>query len=249
MATFRKHVNAYYINKENIFTDELKRKLEEAAENTTSHGISHMLRTHNIFLRVMWGLFFIASLTYCIYVISKSFIQYRQYDTTTSIDYVQETPAQFPAVTICNKNPIKLDENNESLVYFTKQFDIKNCLLQYANSTNYSEAIEGKKSCYNVTSIYALLNREMDKTRRYIANDENITNENRSNLGFDLASDMLMSCEYNGVSCTAQNFTKFWSNLYGNCYTFNDGLNQPILQTNKVGPSFGLMIEMFVSKH
>ena len=30
------------------------------------------------------------------------------------------------------------------------------------------------------------------------------------------------SCKFNGIACSANNFTKFWDNNYRNCYTFND---------------------------
>ncbi|UJR19097.1 hypothetical protein I4U23_022228 [Adineta vaga] len=32
---------------------------------------------------------------------------------------------------------------------------------------------------------------------------------------------MLISCAYNGQSCSADDFTPILSNLYGRCYTFN----------------------------
>lgn len=233
-------------NSNSSLKDELKRKLKNAAEETTSHGIPHILRTRNVFLKIMWSIFLLASLGYCIYFITKMLIQYFQFQTSTSIDYIQETPAQFPAITICNTNPIKLEDGNAFLQYLTNKFDNYECLQQYENYS-YSDKIDGYKACYNVTSSYAFLTRQMDKVRRYIAN-ENMSDQNRSIFGFDLKNDMLLTCEFNKIPCNADNFTQFWSKIYGNCYTFNDGINQSILQTNKVGSKYGLILEMVVCK-
>ena len=47
-------------------------------------------------------------------------------------------------------------------------------------------------------------------------------------------SDMLVSCEYNGVKCTAKDFYWYYSFYYGNCYRFNGGL-QAKSQSNGLG--------------
>ncbi len=68
-----------------------------------------------------------------------------------------------------------------------------------------------------------------------------------ASLGWNI-SDFMISCFFNGLQCTPNDFY-FWSSFeYGNCYTFNyasqsrgDGLKQ----TSKTGPDNGLSLELF----
>jgi hypothetical protein len=39
---------------------------------------------------------------------------------------------------------------------------------------------------------------------------------------------MMRECNYNGMSCSAANFTSFISALYGACYTFNAKLKDAV---------------------
>jgi hypothetical protein len=71
-------------------------------ERTTSHGLPNIVRSNNLVIKIMWILFFLASLTYCSYVIIVSLIDYFKYQTVVSTTYVKETPTMFPAVTLCN---------------------------------------------------------------------------------------------------------------------------------------------------
>lgn len=236
----------HYKEKAQNFKKELKYKLNEAAKNTTSHGLPHLLRTKNNILRLMWILFMLASYAYCGYFIIKSIIKYLNYDTVTSIDYLQETSAQFPAITICNRNALMLKDNPILNKIYNDKFDIKDCLNEAWSheQDDYSLTRKKLRLCYNVSSNLAFHTREMDKIKRYLAN-ENITDKERSSAGYNLDTDMLLSCEFNKLSCNQNNFTHFWSNLYGNCYTFNDGLMQKIYKTSQAGPNFGLVLELF----
>jgi len=90
----------------------------------------------------------------------------------------------------------------------------------------------------------------IDKFKRYIANkNKNFTDRDRYNYGYDLGYDMLISCEYNKVQCSADNFTKYWDNQYGYCYTFNKGNDTtPPLKSSLTGESHGLVMQLVVSK-
>ena len=84
----------------------------------------------------------------------------------------------------------------------------------------------------------------VNKLKRTLFNDLNQTE--LSNIGYNLDSEMLISCQYNGHSCSETNgdFKRFWNNIYGNCYTFNGGNNSYL-----TGDQNGLHLEMIVSKY
>lgn len=49
-----------------------------------------------------------------------------------------------------------------------------------------------------------------------------------------------------------RNFSKYWSHFldfrYGNCYTFNSGINQTILDTQTTGPFGGTVINLEINE-
>ncbi len=65
-------------------------------------------------------------------------------------------------------------------------------------------------------------------------------------LGWDL-NDIMISCYYNGIQCSINDFYYWTSFEYGNCYTFNYALNSSstLKQTSKTGPENGLSMELF----
>ncbi len=127
----------------------------------------------------------------------------------------------------------------------------------------------GLNNCLQLLTSYDL-NQLVNKLKRSFANlymSESLAALDR--LGFDLNSDMLQSCLFNGnVPCVANytlsndckffsknctsvtyrannRFKPFWHNQYGMCYTFNDGKNTgPIIKTGQSGHSYGLRLSL-----
>lgn len=63
----------------------------------------------------------------------------------------------------------------------------------------------------------------------------------------------MVSCSYNGITCHAHDFTLYWDNNYGNCYTFNYGTynatTSSYKKTSAHGSESGLKLELSVSKY
>ncbi|XP_028411245.1 degenerin deg-1-like isoform X2 [Dendronephthya gigantea] len=68
---------------------------------------------------------------------------------------------------------------------------------------------------------------------------------------------LIKNCTWKGVDCKTGNLSKYWSQhwnyKYGNCYTFNPGINFHgenigVLKTTKPGPSQGLQLEIDVQQ-
>ncbi len=100
-------------------------------------------------------------------------------------------------------------------------------------------------SCLNMMNsdeINILLN----SIKRFYANMQK-ANLN-DNLGFVLSTAMFESCQFNQQICHSENFTSFWSNEYGRCYTFNDGKHASKLRLGKSGADYGLKMTLKVCK-
>ena len=88
----------------------------------------------------------------------------------------------------------------------------------------------------------------VDRINRIIANDKNLTEDDKNEYGFTLDHDLLISCEYNGEICVKENFTKYWSNEYGYCYSFNSNPRNA-LNSSVTGFKHGLKLELVVRKY
>ena len=77
-----------------------------------------------------------------------------------------------------------------------------------------------------------------------------MTSATRKDLGYKI-EDMLVSCHFNYQPCTFNNFTYFYHQIYGNCYSFNSGTDAnghdtDILNIDMPGVKYGLILELFL---
>ena len=205
---------------------------------TTLHGIPRILESENWLKKLMWSVFFFSSTIYCFVTVIQLFDTFFKYGVTTTITRIKDLPATFPAVTICNINPFN---EQYAMQYILNRTAKANCFY-LPNSIEFQH-------CYGTNNTNQAFDTVIDQLKRIAANDPKLTDEYRMYFGYDLAIDMLVSCDYNGITCTASDFTKYWSNEYGNCYTFNQGnLTQSPHKTSVTGNKYGLKLELVTSK-
>jgi hypothetical protein len=161
------------------------------------------------------------------------FVSYFKYNTAVQFKTFVDSPAEFPAVTICNLNPINGDDNG-TIEYIENMEAVYNVSSTVTLSGNDSLAIE------EVLDVKT-------KFRYYVTADKNLTDAEREKLGFTLET-MLISCFFNDVQCSTADFQWFYSHEYGNCYMFNSNINgnNTLKSTSKTGMSNGLRLELFV---
>lgn len=136
------------------------------------------------------------------------------------------------AVTICNLNPYD--------GYSSKEI-MNKALSNASTSVNDSRSLLANTEKDNVLIKAVLENRaEKNNLDLYVS-------------GYYL-NQMLMFCEFNGVTCGTQDFYAFHDYNYGNCYRFNgndpnkiesDFVNYPVKQAKKPGSESGLRLEIY----
>ena len=201
--------------------------VKEFSLNTSTHGIPGIARSQNWPNRLFWSIASLAFLGLMLFFIIKALLNYLTYPTQTSMEVVTRWPLIFPAVTLCNYFPLRYDQ-------FIAPF------LNYTNATNWSDITDPSSfspqlAGYIVPFVLDMLRQNLDITP----------------LLFPLSA-MLISCSYNGVPCTAANFTSFVSLKYGACYTFNakpkDTANGSIRYNSDHGDTGNFILELYVHR-
>jgi hypothetical protein len=220
------------------FKKQFLQELHDLAVDSTSHGFPRIFKSawrKEWLITILWSVLFLASFIYCVYSIVVCFETFLMYGVTATISRVQNLPATFPAITICNINAF-----NEAYVteYIFNKTELAKCFYT-TNGTVFEKCMN---TLYPNKAFYTF----NDNIKRIVANDKELTETDHYWYGYDLHTDMLISCNYNGVSCNSSDFVQYWDNVYGNCYTFNKG-DKPLV-TSSPGDNYGLQLELIVSK-
>ena len=210
---------------QSLLMKEIYKLWSEWVQNTTCHGFPNIFRNKHLVLKSFWLICFLTSLGGCLYIISSYAITFLQFGVNVNPFHVIESPINFPAITICNLNPF----------FKERSFSFISQVLNDKNLTTEIEKHNG--TAINVTkTILNLLLIESSTNPLYFPN--------RKTFGFNI-NDILISCTYSGLQCSANDFKFFQSYQYGNCYTFNSGYNSSIRTISSVGPGNSLEIELF----
>ena len=222
-------------NKEETLKEKIADFIKDWVKDTTSHGIPRVFKTKFKVIQILWLTCFLASAGYMIYTIVELFIAYYAHEVTATTIRVQELPATFPSITFCNLNPFNEQYAHQ---YIVKVSDKAKC-FNLDNNIDF-------QNCFNTTNTNQAFDKFIDQLKRKVASDKRLTEAYKQYYGYSLLYDMLVSCDYNGNSCNADNFTTYWDNDYGNCYTFNGG-KEDILKTSATGYQYGLKLELLTS--
>ncbi|XP_062611576.1 amiloride-sensitive sodium channel subunit alpha-like [Saccostrea cucullata] len=85
----------------------IKEVLKSMAENSSIHGVSRWVTSRHWYQRLLWILVFLAAAGVLSYQLSRLFGAYKSYPVKTSVE-LKFSSLPFPAVSICNMNPIKM---------------------------------------------------------------------------------------------------------------------------------------------
>jgi hypothetical protein len=208
-------------------------KVKTLLEGSTSHGIPNIIRTNRISIKTLWTVCFLAALGSCSYMVIKSVTDYLEYDTVSKIEYITEIPTKFPTISFCNTNPLMTNVSQQ----------LVEDLLPFYGFNNSSEFITDSKqqfSIFNPANSAALLN----------ASDPSFGDENRKQLGYDLAKSLLL-CRWNDEFCRIDGLEWYFDLTLGNCFRFNSGKdlygNQTKLKESvKAGSKNGLKLQFYL---
>jgi hypothetical protein len=202
--------------------------IKEFSLNTSAHGLPGIARSQSIHNRIFWSVVVIGFTGIMLFFVTQAIRAYFDYPSQTSISVIFEWPQAFPAVTICNYSPLRYDRFIGPFLNYTNTFNITNT----TDTTNFTMA--------QTSSIFQFLSYKLNRS------------ESLNDLFYPLDG-MMISCNYNGISCSAGNFTSFITPTYGLCYTFNaklkDAVNDGLRYNSDNGQNGVFQVRLYTHEH
>uniref|UniRef100_A0A8C8RTG7 Acid-sensing ion channel 2 n=1 Tax=Pelusios castaneus TaxID=367368 RepID=A0A8C8RTG7_9SAUR len=200
------------------------------------HGLRQMCsRRAALQRRALWVLAFCTSLGLLLSWSSSRLLHWLAFPSHTQVRTEWSRQLPFPAVTLCNNNPLRFPRLSKGDLYYAGHW----LGLLLPNRTARPLLTELLRSDQARLQWFAKLAdfRLFLPPRHY----EGISADFMDRLGHQL-EDMLLSCKYRGELCGPHNFSAVFTK-YGKCYMFNSGEEgRPLLTTVKGGTGNGLEI-------
>ncbi|RNA01792.1 acid-sensing ion channel 2 isoform X2 [Brachionus plicatilis] len=155
--------------------------------------------------------------------------QFMANEVVTVQKIIYESPSEFPAVGICNLNSFEgihvnnlFDENGNFYENLTNITNFEAHLASWQNETlNWQNKVEiGENKFFPLELIPKIV-----------------------------IKTSLKYCRFEGKPCDHNDFSYYFNQVYGNCFTFNLGKKQPVKKVQTSGIDDGLKIELSVSSY
>ena len=191
---------------------DVKLLLYRQGVHSTLDGLAKFLAAHRRVLKLFWAVVLLTLLGSCAFVLIHAILDYFAYEIVTTITVRNEMPAQMPTVILCDSNSLMTLHGVcfASSIYKAYNISISNNYLNYRYyQSSYPRMINNKGNI--------LLPRTMAMSA---SRDPSLSDAIRQSLGLSF-TDMLISCSFNSVECTANDFLWQYDTYFGNCFKFN----------------------------
>ncbi|KAI0240234.1 Amiloride-sensitive sodium channel subunit alpha [Lamellibrachia satsuma] len=213
--------------------------MKDKAMETGVQGVPNIGRARHLARKMFWILVVFGGTVLMTWQVTTAVMTYYTYPVKTQTLYQNAGQLVFPAVTICNLNPLREGA-------LLQAGDVLACFKKKSSSFNKTD----KPPSFNDWTGQPDYEKETDEfsaMQSYLTLSAQLTPDQRRIIGHQL-NKMLLSCTWNGLKCSPKNFTVFSNHLYGNCYTFNADNTNKTLMLSKPGPVYGLSLEMYIEQ-
>ena len=164
-------------------------------ESTTLHGISHVFGKGSKVRRFIWLICLLGSTASFIAATINLFSSYLSYEVVTRVTLINKDFEIFPAITICNFNPMRKD--------YIERMNLTEVLALVPSE-------DGDKYIQSLRRAKSVLNTSMEVILRESGHRMDMEN-------------MLSVCSFQGRKCGQEHFKPVFTRM-GLCYTFNKGI-------------------------
>ncbi|XP_052028988.1 acid-sensing ion channel 3 [Apodemus sylvaticus] len=198
------------------------------ASSCTMHGLGHIFGPGGLTLRRgLWATAVLLSLGAFLYQVAERVRYYGEFHHKTTLDERESHQLTFPAVTLCNINPLRRSRLTPNDLHWAGTALLG---LDPAEHAAYLRALGQPPAppgfmpspTFDMAQLYARAGHSLE--------------------------DMLLDCRYRGQPCGPENFTVIFTRM-GQCYTFNSGAHgAELLTTPKGGAGNGLEVMLDVQQ-
>ncbi|XP_022808877.1 acid-sensing ion channel 1C-like [Stylophora pistillata] len=241
-------------SQKNTLRIKIKAKLLACFGDTTAHGYGRVASADSRPLRWFWILVCaaaVAAFSQQLYGITK---QYMSRPLKVRVSIGHEEKLTFPQVTVCNLNMIRRSHIPVDIVTEFPQIldgrSIKRNSSKAANNASFDSS-EGQTVVHfselseEETIIQSVLQKLADRPE-----------EKLMKYGHQI-EDMILNCKFHRRECLDRHadmrkyWTQFWHTRYGNCYSFNKGVDKngtytPLMTSAQTG--LGLTLEINIEQ-
>ncbi|ESP02955.1 hypothetical protein LOTGIDRAFT_111045 [Lottia gigantea] len=194
--------------------------IAELGSESSAHGLARIVSSKQTKRRLIWTILVIIGLAAATVQFSMLVKKYLQFQVVEVSEVKDSMPVEFPAITVCNIEPISLRKVRKLLSL--PNADLKRW-LEFVYRFKF-----GKQTAH-LTSIRAFYENLGDEAE-YVRHE---------------LKDFIKHCRFNKDQCGSSNFTMSFDGNYYSCFTFNRGHYDKILM-HSTGPENGLSLILAV---
>lgn len=212
-------------DKEPSIYDEVLEELKKATLETTGHGLPRLILARNIYVKLVWIFCLFVSIGFCAFMIFRSVSQYFSFEVNSLISDVYTNQMIFPAIAICNNNPM-ISENGSWYIqnYYQQKYNVT--LEYYSHLSNMFA--NGTIEYESDWLIYKTYHPDFPSQDRIL---------------FGYPPEMLLAnCKLINTECNISAFQNFYHPSYGNCYKFNGNTSSSLYNISRQGDGFDIEI-------
>ncbi|KAK6180811.1 hypothetical protein SNE40_008796 [Patella caerulea] len=190
--------------------------IAELGSESSAHGLARIVSSKGNKRRLIWTLLVIIGLAAATVQFSMLVKKYLQFQVVEVSEVKDSMPVEFPAITVCNIEPISLRK-------VRKLLSLPDAALKKWLEFVYRFKF-GKQSAHlsSIRAFYENLGDEAEYVRHEL-------------------KDFMLHCRFNKETCGGSNFTTSFDGNYYSCFTFNRGNSDKILM-HSTGPENGLSL-------
>ena len=189
------------------------RRFRKFVHSTTTHGVIHIFSGKSKIRRFLWLVLVLTSAAACLFDIIKSIGRLAQGNAETAISVVEPDSVDFPAITLCNLNLVKINSELGMFINQTPTF-----MHIHDTSQNCNERVENFPDLLSESYPDLLWN------------------------GRHTAETTIVRCKFKGQECSHTDFTPILMPSGGVCYTFNGESGPSVRKTEGTGTRFALSL-------
>jgi hypothetical protein len=180
--------------------EEIKTKLREFADSTTTHGVPSFVRSKKKPIKIMWLIFILTAAVACIYFTVTIVQSFFLYEVVAQIRVIPNKPMSLPVITICNSNLFPTEFG----------YNFANELLSNSSITDINSLNIGVDNL-NLKAVFL--------SYYILSNGVPYTDELKQKIGYS-KEEFIVDCIFDGQDCF-DNLKWIYLVNYGNCFQLN----------------------------